>query len=479
VNPAPLVPGPWPALLTPVMANGEFDPAGPLAMVVFLPLVGALLLGFAPRRVARALGHAAVLWTVPGALFLLAAAWFGASGHSVVGVRWLERLPGGAGLVLSIWNIVPALLVGLVAPLAMLLPEPREKTPARAGWLLVLAASTEAALLAAGPGMAIFGWTFGAWALFFLLGEADAEEEGRKATGPFVLHALACACVLAAALAPPLLPLLLLAGAIRLGVPPWHGPLARAFQVLPTGAVLLIGVGFTTTGLMAAHDGAIALARAGGPGALVAGSAAALAALWAGLLALPQDDLKRRIAGFLSAQGAVWLALLALLDPALARPAVGGWALVTLVALVALVIAYARLWAFTRTGDLRAYGGLGQVALLRSTLILLAFAAILFAPLLGAHGRGLSAISAAFVALPLAGGALALGGALGCLALGLAVYRTIRGQAAAPLPAPEMAGREWLFLVVFAGALLFLSSLGPPVGGLGSLWPVFASAETR
>jgi len=477
VNGAPLVPGPWPALLTPVMAAGEFDPAGPLAMVVFLPLVGALLLGFAPKPVARVLGRVAVLWTVPGALFLLAAAWFGASGHSVVGVRWLERLPAGAGLVLSIWNIVPALLVGLTAPLALLVAEPREKTPARAGWLLVLAASTEAALLAAGPGMAILGWAFGTWALFFLLGEADAEAQGRKASGPLVVHALACACVLAAGLSPGLLPLLVLAAAIRLGVPPFHGPLARAFEVLPTGAVLLLGVGFTTTGLLAAHDGTLALARAGGTGALTLGFAAALAGLWAGLVALPQHDLRRRIAGFLSAQGAMWLALLALVDPALARPAVGGWALVTLVALVAIVVAYARLWAFARTGDLRAYGGLGQVALLRSTLLLVAFAALLAAPFLGARGSGAKALVAAVVASPLAGGALALGGALGCLALGLAIYRTIRGQAAMPLPAPDLSGREWAFLALFAATLIFVSSLGPEVGGLGSLWPVFASAE--
>ncbi|MEP7027750.1 MAG: hypothetical protein ABI960_04065, partial [Candidatus Eisenbacteria bacterium] len=424
MNPAPLVPGPWPALLTPVMATGEYDPAGPLALVVFVPLLGAVLLGFAPERIARVLGQAAVLWTLPGALFLLAAAWFGASGHSLVGVRWLERLPGGAGLVLSIWNIVPALLVGLVAALALLVAEAREKTPARAGWLLVLCASTEAALLAAGPGMAVFGWLGGAWALFFLLGEADAESQGRRASGPFVLHALACACVLAAGLAPGLLPLLALAGAIRLGVPPFHGPLARAFEVLPTGALLLLAVGFSTTGLLAAHDGMIALARGGGSGATVAGYACALAALWAGLVALPQENLRRRVAGFLSAQGALSLALLALLDPARARPAVGGWALVTLVALVAIVIAYARLWAFTRTGDLRAYGGLGQHALLRSTLLLIAFAGLLAAPFLGARGRGAAAIATALVTSPLAGGALALGGALGCLALGLAIYRT-------------------------------------------------------
>jgi hypothetical protein len=284
--------------------------------------------------------------------------------------------------------------------------------------------------------------------------------------------------VLAAGLSPGLLPLLALAAAIRLGVPPFHGPLARAYEVLPTGAVLLLGVGFTTTGLLAAHDGTLALARAGGSGPALFGLAAAIAALWAGLVALPQDDLRRRVAGFLSAQGGMWLALLALVDPMLARPAVGSWALVTLVTLVAVIVAYARLWAFARTGDLRAYGGLGQVALVRSTLLLVAFATLLAAPFLGARGSGAKALVAALVASPLAGGALALGGALGCLALGLAVYRTIRGRAAMPLPAPDLSWHEWVFLALFAGTLIFVSSLGPEVGGLGSLWPVFAAAET-
>ena len=463
-------------LLAPGAAASEFDPAGPLAMIVFLPLIGALLLGFAPRRLADALGRVAVLWTVPGALFLLLAAWFGASGHSVIGVRWLERLPGGGGLVLSIWNLVPALLVGLTAPLAMLVAEPREKTPGRAGWLLVLASSTQAAILAAGPGIAILGWLGGAWALFFLLGEADAAGQGRKATGPFVVHALAATCVLAASLAPPLLPLLILAGAIRLGVPPFHGPLARAFEQLPTGALLLLGVGFTATGLRAAHDGVLALLAQGGALAPSLALAAALAALWAGLVALPQEDLKRRLAGFLSAQGAVWIGLLLLLDPALARPAVGSWALVTLVALVAIVVAYARLWAFMRSGDLRAYAGLGRIALLRATLLLIAFASLLAASFLGAWGRGFGALLTALATLPLIGAALALGGALGALALGLAIYRTIRGEPVAPIPAPDLSGREWAFLVLFAAALIFLSSLGPPMGGLGSLWPVFPAA---
>jgi NADH:ubiquinone oxidoreductase subunit 4 (subunit M) len=477
VNPALLVPGPWPALLSRGVPAGDFDPAGPLAMLVFLPLLGALLLGFAPKPLARLLGRYAVLWTVPGALFLLAAAWFGATGAGQESVRWLERLPAGGGLVLSIWNLVPALLVGLVAPLALLVAEPREKTPARAGWLLVLASSTETAVLGAGPGLIVLGWLGGAWALFFLLGEADAETHGAKAQGPFVLHALAAACVLAASLAPPLLPLLALAGAIRLGIPPFHGPLARAFEVLPTGAVLLLVVGFTATGLLAAHDGLLALLQKGGGGALAAGFAAGLAALWAGFNALPQPDLRRRLAGFASAQGALWFALLALLDPALGRPAVGGWALVTLVALVAVVLAYARLWAFTRTGDLRAYGGLGRVALVRSTLLLIAFAALVAAPFLGTRGRGFRALVALVVSSPLAGLALALGGALGALALGLAIYRTIRGEPQTPVPAPDLAGREWGFLFAFAVALMFLSTLAPQVGGLGSLWPVFAQAD--
>lgn len=472
MNPTAFVPGPWPALLSRGLVPGDFDPAGPLALVVFLPLLGALLLGFAPTPIARPLGRASVLWTVPGALFLLAAAWFGAAGAGALSVRWIERLPSGGGLVLSSWNLVPALLVGLVAPLALLVAEPRAKTPARAGWLLVLASSTQAAILAAGPGMLVIGWLGGAWALYFLLGEADAETHGARAHGPFVLHALSAACVLAASLAPALLPLLALAGAIRLGVPPFHGPLARAFEVLPTGAVLLLAVGFTATGLLAAHDGLLALAQQGSTAALATGFVASLAAIWAGLNALAQADLRRRLAGFASAQGALWFALLALLEPALARPAVGGWALVTLVALVAIVVAYARLWAFTRTGDLRAYGGLGRVALLRSTLLLIAFATLLAAPFLGARGRGFGGLLTLVGSSPLTGLAVALGGALGSLALGLAIYRTIRGEPPAPIPAPDLAGREWLFIAGFAATLVFLSSLAPPIGGLGSLWPV-------
>jgi len=249
-------------------------------------------------------------WTLPGALFLLAAAWFGGAAHGPFAVRWLERLPGGGGLVLSIWNLVPALLVGLVAPLALLVPEPREKTPARAAFLLVLTAANLAAVLAVGPGVAVLGWFGGAWALYFLLGEADAANAGKDAVAPFVLHAFAAACVLLAALAPALLPLLLVAGAIRLGAPPAHGVTARTFALLPTGALLLVVVGFAATGLAAARDGVTALvtmAAAGGgaawlgPLALVAAGATA----WAGFVALAEGDLKRRLAGFVSAQGAL------------------------------------------------------------------------------------------------------------------------------------------------------------------------------
>ena len=472
----PGVPGPWPSLFAQAPTGGEFDAAGPLALVVFLPLLGALVLALTPRPVARALTRVAVLWTLPGALFLLAAAWFGASGHSVAGVRWLERLPGGGGFVLSVWNLVPALLVGLTAPLALLVEEPRAKTRGRAAGLLALAATTQAAILASGPGVCVLGWLGGAWSLFVLLGEADAETQGARAHGPFVLHTLAASCVLAASLAPPLLPLLALAGAIRLGIPPFHGALARAYEILPTGAVLLMTVGFGATGLAAVHDGLAALASKGGAATLAVGTFAALGAAWAGLYALPQDDLRRRLAGFLSAQGALWFALLALLEPALARPAVGGWALVTFVASVSVIVGYARLWAFTRTGDLRAYGGLGHTALVRSTLLLVALASLLGAPFLGARGKGALSLITLMRSVPLAGLAAALGGALGCLALGLAIYRTIRGVAPAPIPAPDLAGREWAFLFVFAATLVFLSSLGPEIGGLGSVWPVFAQA---
>ena len=471
------MPGPWPSPLAFAPSTGEFDPAGPLALVVFLPLLGAFVLALTPRPVARALTRVAVLWTLPGALFLLAAAWFGASGHSAAGVRWLERLPGGGGLVLSVWNLVPALLVGLTAPLALLVEEPRAKTRGRAAGLLALAATTQAAILASGPGVCVLGWLGGAWSLFVLLGEADAETQGARAHGPFVLHTLAASCVLAASLAPPLLPLLALAGAIRLGIPPFHGALARSYEILPTGAVLLMTVGFGATGLLAVHDGLTALAARGSAATLAVGTFAALGAAWAGLYALPQADLRRRLAGFLSAQGALWCALLALLEPALARPAVGGWALVTFVASVSVIVGYARLWAFTRTGDLRAYGGLGHNALVRSTLLLVALASLLGAPFLGARAKGAVSLLALVRTAPLAGLAAALGGALGCLALGLAIYRTIRGEAPAPIPAPDLAGREWAFLFAFAATLVFLSSLGPEIGGLGSVWPVFAAAD--
>ena len=343
----------------------------------------------------------------------------------------------------------------MTAPLALLVEEPRAKTRGRAAGLLALAASTAAAILASGPGVCVLGWLGGAWSLFVLLGEADAETQGARAHGPFVLHTLAAASVLAASLSPALLPLLILAGAIRLGIPPFHGALARAYEILPTGAVLLLAVGFAATGLAAVSDGLAALALKTGAATVAVGTFAAFGAAWAGLNALPQADLRRRLAGFLSAQGALWCAMLALLDPALARPAVGGWALVTFVATVAVIVGYARRCAFTRTGVLRAYGGLGRTALVRATLLLVTLSALLGAPFLGARGRGALALVALVRAAPLAGLAAAFGGALGCLALGLAIYRTIRGEAPAPIPAPDLAGREWAFLAVFALTLVF------------------------
>ena len=481
----PTLPAPWPALGTPPPAAGDFDPAGPLALLILLPLVGALVLALAPRPVVRLATRAAVLWTLPGALFLLAAAWFGGAAHGAFAVRWLERLPGGGGLVLSIWNLVPALLVGLAAPLALAVPEAREKTPSRAAFLLVLTAANLAVILAVGPGVAVAGWLGGAWALCFLLGEADAVNAGQEASAPFVLHAFAGACVLAAALAPPFLPLLLVAGVIRLGVPPTHGVQARTFALLPTGALLLVVVGFAVTGLAAARDGVAALRASGvgGPGWGVGAAwlgplavASALAAAWVGFVALAEGDLKRRLAGFASAQGALWVTLLLACDPTLARPAVGAWALVTLVTLVLLVLAYAPLWAFARTGDLKAYGGLGRVALVRSTLLLVGLAALVFAPVLSARGAGAAALVDVLARRIPAGGPVVLGGALGLLAVGLSVYRTIRGETAMPLPAPDLSAAEWCVVVLFGATLFLLSALGPPLGGLGSLWPVFAAA---
>jgi hypothetical protein len=294
--------------------------------------------------------------------------------------------------------------------------------------------------------------------------------------GPLLVHTLAAACVLLAALAPPLLPLLVVAGAVRLGVPPLHGLHGRALALLPTGALLLVLVGFTVTGLTAVRDGVTALLAHGGTGLGSLAIFAALAALWGGFVALAETDLKRRIAGFASAQGALWIALLAACDPALGRPAVGGWALVTLVTLALLVIAYAPLWAFARTGDLKAYGGLGRVALVRSTLLLVALAALVFAPFLSARGAGAFALFYVLGARMPAGGPLAVGGALGLLAVGLAVYRTIRGEAAMPIPAPDLSGREWGTVLLFGATLYVLSVLGPAAGGLGSLWPVFTAS---
>lgn len=478
---APTLPAPWPSLGVVPPSAGDFDPAGPLALLIALPLAGALVLALAPRSWARAIARAAFAWTLPGALFLLAAAWFGGAAHGPFAVRWLERLPGGGGLVLSIWNLVPALLVGLAAPLALLVPEPREKTPARAAFLLVLTAANLAVVLAVGPGVAVLGWFGAAWALFLLLGEADAANAGKDAVAPFVLHAFAGACVLLAALTPVLLPLLLVAGAIRLGAPPAHGVTARTFALLPTGALLLVVVGFAATGLAAARDGVtalIAMAAAGGGAAWLGRLAlvAAGATIWAGFVALAEGDLKRRLAGFVSAQGALWITLLIALDPALARQAVGAWGLVSLLTLVLLVLAYAPLWAFARTGDLKAYGGLGKVALVRSTLLLVALAALVFAPVLSARGAGLAAILDLMSRRAAVCGALVLGGALGLLAVGLAVYRTIRGGAAMPLPAPDLSVGEWSVVVLFGATLFLLAQLGPPLGGLGSLWPVFAAS---
>lgn len=477
MDPFRAVPGPWPWLLTPRPVGGEFDAPGPLALVVLLPLLGALVAPFVPTRRGALFARTAALWTLPGAGFLVAAAWFGAGGAPGA-VRWLERLPGGAGLVLSPWNLVPALALGLVAPLALSLPEPRTWEPARSGWLLFFTAASQAALLSAGPALTAFGWLGGAWALFFLLGHQDAAGQGEAAVAPFVLHATAAAGVFVAGLVPGFMPLFALAGAIRLGAAPFHASALRVAEGLPTGAFLLVGVAFLATGARAAHDGLFGLARdaaAGAPGAAaIQGAiavAAAAAALWGGLVALPQDDLKRRIAGALSALGALWIGLFALLPPGEARAAVGGWALVAIVAFVAVVVAYARLWAFTRTGDLRAYGGLARTALLRSTLLAFTVAALLAAPLLAARGRPLAALGRAVAGRPFVGLALAVGGALGALALALAVYRTLRGQPPTPLEAPELRGREWLYVAALAAALAFFAALDPPLGGLGGLWP--------
>lgn len=485
MDPFRAVPGPWPWLLSPRPGSGEFDAMGPLSLVVLLPLLGALVAPFVPARFARLFARTAFLWTLPGAAFLLAAAWFGAGGAPGA-VRWLEQVPGGGGLVLSPWNLVPALAVGLVAPLALALPEPRAWEPARSGWLLAFLAASQAALLSAGPALAAFGWLGGAWALFFLLGHQDAAGQGERAVAPFVLHAAAATCVFVAGFVPAFTPLLAVAGAIRLGVVPFHAASARAAEILPTGAFLLTGVAFLATGLRAAHDGLYAIAKgaaAGDPGAFAAQGAiatlAAVATLWGGLVALPQDDLRRRIAGTLSALGALWLGLLVLLPPAEARAAVGGWALVVLLAFVAFVVAYARLWAFTRSGDLRAYGGLLRIAPLRAGLLAVTVATLLAAPLLAAGGRPLAALAHAVVGRPLVGLALAVGAGLGALGTALAVYRTLRGLPPTPLEAPDLRGVEWLFVAAIVLLLVFLAGLDPPLGGLGGLWPAWIAEAGR
>ncbi len=463
------VPGPWPWLLSPAPTPADFDPLGPLGLVVLLPLLGALLAPFTPTRFGTLFARTSFLWALPGALFLVAAAWFGAGGEPGA-VRWLERVPGGAGLVLTPWNLVPALAVGIVAPLALAIAEPRTWEPARSGWLLFLTASSQAALLAGGPELAAFGWLGGAWAVFFLLGHQDAAGQGERAVGPFVVHATAAACVFIAGFVPGFAWLLFFAGAIRLGVVPFHATLLRCCEILPTGALLLVGVAFLTTGLRAAHDGLAVLGP--GPARDAIAAASAVAAVWSGLVALPQDDLRRRLGGYLAAQGAVWCGLLALLSPTEGRAIVGGWALVVIVALVALVVAYARLWAFTRTGDLRAYGGLARTALLRSALLGFTLFTVVTAPLLAAHGEPLLVLARAVILRPAVGAGLAAGGALGSFALILAVYRTLRGAPPTPIEAPELRGREWWFVAGIALTLVFLAALEPPLGGLGGLWPV-------
>ena len=140
------------------------------------------------------------------------------------------------------------------------------------------------------------------------------------------MHAAAAACVFVAGFVPGFGALLVLAGVIRLGVAPFHATLLRTCEILPTGAMLLVGVAFLTTGLRAVHDGLFAIEPGTFRDSIAA--AAAVAAVWSGLVALPQDDLRRRIGGYLAAQGAVWCGLLALLPAAEGRAAVGGWALV-------------------------------------------------------------------------------------------------------------------------------------------------------
>jgi hypothetical protein len=481
LDPLTAVPGPWPALLSTAGVPGDYDPAGPLAMLVGLPLAGALFLLLMPRRWAPLAARWSFLWALPGAAFLVAALWFGAAGGGPDAVRWLERIPGGGGLVLSIWNLVPVVAVGIATPLALALPEPRTKGRGRAGWLLVFASSTLAALLGADPGVVAIGWLGGTWALFFLIGEEDAAGQGQKALGAFVAHAVATMSVLVAGVAPGFGAGLLLAGAIRLGIPPFHGVLARAYQTLPTGGLLLCGVGLIATGLRAMHDGAL-LAT---PGDARSGAALTLAvgfaglALWGGFATLPEDDLKRRLAGFVSTQGAVWAAFLTGLAPVAGRALVGRWAVTALLAFVALVAAYARLFAFTRTGDLRAYGGLARGALLRSTLLGLAFAGLALGPALAAPGRLVQALQTLAAAQPLIVLGVLWGGAFGLLAIGLAIARTVRGAAPTPVPSPDLSAREWAFVAGLFVLVFALARLDAPNGLLTGFWPETAGAAAR
>lgn len=279
--------------------------------------------------------------------------------------------------------------------------------------------------------------------------------------------AAAGALALAGLVEGPAFAMLCLAGAVRLGVPPFHGYLGALFERLPIGAVLLVGVGFLATGLLALHDGLLVAGPLVGPAVRVV---LALGALWVGLATVAQTDVRRRIAGFLAAQGTVWAALLSIYGPA-ARAVVGGWALATLLAFAALVAGYARLWAFSRTGDLRAYGGLARIAPMRAGLLMFALGTLVAAPLLSSGGRGLALLAGLTVWQPLIGVALTLGWAFGALGLGLAVYRTLRGAPPAPIEAPDFKGREWLWAVPLFAVLVVLSFFPRPLGGLAGLWP--------
>src|SRR5687768_15961484 len=104
---------------------------------------------------------------------------------------------------------------------------------------------------------------------------------------------------------------------------PFHAAAARAAEPIPTDGYRLVKLTCLSSGRSAAHDGLFAVARAaaqGDPRAQAAQGSIALfaatATLWGGLVAPPQDDLRRRIAGSLSALGALWIGLLVLLPPA-------------------------------------------------------------------------------------------------------------------------------------------------------------------